>query len=121
MKSNLTTVFAEEMDRSSPWNEYPRPNMKRNSFFSLNGEWDFAFAENEPEEYFKKILVPFPPESSLSGIEEEHKDEEKLYYRRKFTLPKSFVKDRVILHFGAVDQIAEVILNGINVGSHEGG
>ena len=101
----LTTVFAEEMDRKSPWNEYPRPNMKRDSFFSLNGEWDFAFSENEPREYFKKILVPFPPESLLSGIETTHDGGEKLYYRRKFTLPKSFIKKRVILHFGAVDQM----------------
>ena len=117
----LTTVYAEEMDRKCPWNEYPRPNMKRDSFFCLNGEWDFAFSENEPEEYFKKILVPFPPESLLSGIESNHNENEKLYYRCKFTLPGNFIKKRVILHFGAVDQIAEVILNGINVGRHEGG
>ncbi len=117
----LTTIYAENMDKSCPWNEYPRPNMKRDSFFSLNGEWDFAFSQNEPEEYFKKILVPFPPESLLSGIQENHTDTERLYYRRKFTLPKNFIKERVILHFGAVDQIADVVLNGINVGRHEGG
>jgi len=117
----LTTVYAEEMDRKRPWNEYPRPNMKRDSFFSLNGEWDFAFSKDEPEEYFKKILVPFPPESLLSGIQSGHGDDERLYYRRKFTLPKNFIKKRVILHFGAVDQIAEVTLNGIKVGRHEGG
>ena len=65
----LTTVYSEKMDKKRPWNEYPRPNLVRDSFFSLNGEWDFAFSEKEPEVYLKKILVPFPPESLISGIE----------------------------------------------------
>ena len=109
------------MDKKQPWNDYPRPNLVRNSFYSLNGEWDFAFSQKEPEFYLKKILVPFPPESALSGIESSHTDKEKLYYRRTFTLPKNFSKEKTILHFGAVDQICEVILNGVYIGRHEGG
>jgi beta-galactosidase/beta-glucuronidase len=109
------------MDKSCPFSDYPRPTLKRDSYFPLNGLWDFEFSRCEPEIYTKKILVPFPPESLLSGIEEEHADGELLYYRRCFTLPKGFKKDRIILHFGAVDQCCTVTLNGMNVGSHEGG
>lgn len=117
----LTTVYSENMDTNIPWNEYPRPAFKRNSFFCLNGEWDFAYSKEEPKAYEEKILVPFPPESFLSGIGREHTDEEKLYYKRSFSLPNNFKKDRIILHFGAVDQICEVFLNKKRLGSHEGG
>ena len=66
----LTTPFSENMDKEHPWAEYPRPAFVRDSYFSLNGEWDFALCgEGEiPDEYAEKILVPFPPESALSGI-----------------------------------------------------
>ena len=101
-----------------PWNVYPRPQMKRDSFLCLNGEWDFAVNEKV---YTHKILVPFAPESLLSGIDEVFSDNDTLWYKREFEVPKDFVKDRVILHFGAVDQKAEVFINGIYVGSHTGG
>lgn len=117
----LTTVYSEKMDRACPWNEYPRPSLKRNSFLCLNGEWDFCYSVSEPNEYKEKILVPFPPESQLSGIEREHKDEEKLYYRKYFSIPEGFKKKRVILHLGAVDQICEIFLNGVRLGEHKGG
>ena len=115
------TPYRHKMDKSLPWADYPRPSMRRSSYFCLNGEWDFAYSESEPKEYKEKILVPFPPESELSGIEREHTDGEKLYYRRSFTLPDGFVKKRVVLHFGAVDQICEVYLNGKKIGEHAGG
>ncbi len=120
---HLTTPFIENMNRELPWNEYPRPSMMRDSFLCLNGQWDFQISdEGAPIEYSEKILVPFPPESMLSGIgrSTEYKD---LYYRRFFTLPEGFLPEgyRLILHFGAVDQIADVYLNGENVIHHEGG
>lgn len=117
----LTTVYSEKMDAKCPFSDYPRPMLKRDSYICLNGKWDFAYSENQPEKYEEKILVPFPPESAISGIERRHKDNEKLFYKRCFTLPAGFVKHRVILHFGAVDQICEVFLNGKSVGVHEGG
>ena len=64
--NRLTTKYSDLIDKKTPWNEYPRPSMKRNSFFNLNGEWDFAISKTEPTEYPEKILVPFPPESALS-------------------------------------------------------
>lgn len=120
-ENQLSTVYSERMDRSCPWNEYPRPTLKRDSFICLNGEWDFAYSESEPVDYGEKILVPFPPESALSGIKREHSDKEKLYYRRYFSIPDGFKKKSVILHFGAVDQICEVFLNGERIGEHKGG
>ena len=96
-----------------PWNVYPRPQLKRDSFFCLNGQWDFYFNDKET-----KILVPFAPESLLSGIQETT---EECVYKRDFSLPENFIKDKVFLHFGAVDQIARVYLNGEFVGEHIGG
>ena len=120
-QNTLKTAFADNMNKDCPHGEYPRPLLKRESFFSLNGLWDFAYSEQEPLEYTEKILVPFCPESSLSGIGRAHSDAELLFYRRSFTLPEGFKKDRIILHFGAVDQTCEVFINEKEVGSHEGG
>ena len=106
-----------------PWNEYPRPLLKRDSFFCLNGEWDFCVceSENQTPKFNKKIVVPFAPQSILSGVKKLIKDSDICYYQRKFTLPRGFIKERVILHFGAVDQFAEFRVNGILLGSHWGG
>ena len=106
-----------------PWNVYPRPLMKRDSFLCLNGKWDFCVCDSEDDEpqFDKTITVPFAPQSILSGVNQLVCDNEVIYYKRKFTLPDGFLKDRVILHFGAVDQIAEVRLNGFLLGSHIGG
>ena len=120
-KNTLTTPYEERMNRALPHGEYPRPLLKRDSFLSLNGEWDFAYSTSEPDTYKEKILVPFCPESRLSGIERSHTDEELLFYRRSFTIPDGFKKDKIILHFGAVDQVCEVFINNASVGKHEGG
>lgn len=107
----------------TPWNVYPRPLLRRDSFLCLNGEWDFCVCKNENEvpKYDKKIIVPFAPQSILSGVKELIKDSDTVYYRKSFTFPDGFIKDRVILHFGAVDQFAEVRINGYLLGSHWGG
>ena len=102
-----------------PHSYYPRPQFKRDSFLCLNGEWDFAI-DGEADEYPYKITVPFCPESSASGIEKEVTGK-MLRYRRFFTLPDGFNKGRVLLHFGAVDQISRVHVNGVRVGANEGG
>jgi beta-galactosidase/beta-glucuronidase len=121
MNNKLSTEFIKTMDTACPWGDYPRPQFKRESYICLNGEWNFEFSKEEPLEYTKKILVPFPPESALSNIEKKHLPGTKLYYKRSFSIPSGFKKDRIILHFGAVDQVCNVILNGKKIGSHEGG
>ncbi|MBR3266041.1 MAG: glycoside hydrolase family 2 [Erysipelotrichaceae bacterium] len=92
-------------------NYYPRPLLKRNSFFSLNGLWELNG---------QNINVPFPPEAKLSGYDG---DLGNLVYRKRFTLPENFYKksDRVILHFGAIDQLADVFLNDTFITHNEGG
>lgn len=119
---HLTTAYANKMSKDMPWSDYPRPSMVRDSYYCLNGLWDFATAAFDKEPIFeKKILVPFCPESTLSGIGEAIPDGHLMHYRRSFTLPDGFVKKRTLLHFGAVDTICEVRLNGLTVGKHEGG
>ena len=119
----LSTPFSEKMDKECPWADYPRPAFVRDSYFSLNGTWDFATCPygEMPSEYSEKILVPFPPESALSGIERRMEKGKNLVYRKSFTLPDGFIKDRLILHFGAVDQEARVLVNGNDAATHEGG
>ena len=118
----LTTPWAEGMDRVTPWSEYPRPSMVRDSYLSLCGEWDFAVTEGDaPTGYNERILVPFPPESMLSGIERAMPKDGTLYYLRTVTLPDGFKSGRLLLHFGAVDNFTVVRINGISVGEHIGG
>ena len=92
------------------WGLHPRPQLKREHYFNLNGEWKLNG---------NAIAVPFPPESDLSGYESEIPDT--LRYEKTFYIPDSFEFDRIILHFGAVDQVAEVMVNGVLAGKHEGG
>lgn len=100
-----------------PWEEYPRPQMRRDSFLTLNGLWELSCNGED----WGKILVPYPPESQLSGIHRRLNKGDVLTYRRKFSLPEGFFKRRVLLHFGAVDQICHVYVNETLVGSHKGG
>ena len=101
---------------------YPRPALVRDSFLSLDGLWDFSAEKSgAAPRYHERIRVPFPPESALSEIERPMPDGTLLCYRRTFILPEGFCRGRVLLHFGAVDQEAEVSLNGRALGKHIGG
>ena len=120
MLQKLCTSRGEALS-GTPWDRYPRPLMKRDSYLNLNGNWDFAVSESKPAVFDKTILVPFCPESRLSGIEEHFPEGAGLWYRRSVTLPEGFIRGRVLLHIGAADQIADVYVNGQAVGHHEGG
>ena len=100
-----------------PLAEYPRPQFARDSYLTLNGKWDYAIlrkSETFGGVYQGKILVPFSPESLLSGLDEGISVgvDDKLYYHRTFEVPAGFLKARTILHFGAVDFWCKVTLNG---------
>ena len=123
MLMELMTREGENLT-GTPWTVYPRPLMKRESYLNLNGQWDFASVAGAamlPVDYDRTILVPFCPESRLSGIGAHFPEGQPLYYRRKFTLPEGFNRGRVLLHIGAADQVADVFVNGKEVGHHEGG
>ncbi len=106
-----------------PLTEYPRPQFKRDSYIALNGFWDYAITQSEdmPGSFDGKILVPYSPESKLSGVEKQLKAAFFLHYRRFFTLPDGFNRGRVLINFGAVDQECAVYVNGRAVVSHKGG
>ena len=120
MPEQLMTVQGEALLKSdeTPWNIYPRPQMRRDSYLNLNGLWDLAVGDGA---YDRQIRVPFCPESILSGIDEHFPEGCNLFYRRRFTLPEGFHKGRVLLHIGAADQKAEVFLNNVRIGKHTGG
>lgn len=96
---------------------YPRPQLRRASYLSLDGEWEISVNGGA----IQPITVPFPPESPASGVSSAPRDLTALRYRKTFTLPAEFIGGRVILHFGAVDQCARVFLNDRCLGEHEGG
>ena len=116
------TRWGKTVDASNVHPEYPRPRMVRDSFLNLNGEWEYAITKTtNVTEYDGTILVPFSPETHLSGVNQILQPDEFLHYRRYFSLPAHFKQERVILHFGAVDQECDIILNGIHIGTHQGG
>lgn len=119
----LLTKWSKNFDRENPLPEYPRPQFVRDSYLSLNGSWHYEVRENEkiPDRILGNITVPFSPETELSGVCRVIKPNEYLFYEKTFVLPKDFNKGRVFINFGAVDQVAEVFLNGRFVGSHKGG
>lgn len=121
----LTTVWGKRIDPEHLLPEYPRPQMQRESFISLNGFWDYAITESQaaPLSYEGKILVPFSPESALSKVGRQLLPGQFLWYRT--TLPESACQlpcgMRLLLHFGAVDYQTQVYLNGVCLASHKGG
>ncbi|MBR2349909.1 MAG: glycoside hydrolase family 2 [Clostridia bacterium] len=121
----LLTPFGEKLNADCPLPEYPRPQMVRDSYICLNGKWDYAILNKKQtlKEYQGKIVVPFSPEAILSGVEKIVMPDDVLYYKRSFELPEGFYKDgeRVLLHFGAVDYIATVAVNGKELTTHVGG
>ena len=120
MPQTLTTPRGETLS-GTPWQVYPRPQMRRDSYINLNGEWDFAVSSGKPETFDMRITVPFCPESRLSGIGRHFEEGAPLWNRRRFLLPEGFRRKRVLLHIGAADQIAEVFVNGQYLCRHEGG
>ena len=101
---------------------YPRPQLQRDSFFSLDGLWDFSAQSVGTDPVFdRRIRVPFPPQSKLSQISECFPDGTELCYRHDFCLPENFCRARTVLHIGATDQVARVWLNGQFLGEHSGG
>lgn len=102
--------------------EHPKPQFERETWLNLNGEWDFSidYSNSGKKDLDKKIIVPFAPQSKLSGI--EYTDFiYSVWYKRTFNIEKDQLNGRVFIHFGAVDYKAVLYINGNKVGEHKGG
>ncbi len=119
----LTTPWTASVTAENVWKEYPRPAMVRDGWINLNGLWDYAFTSgpDAPESFDGKILVPFSPESSLSGVNRHLQPQEYLWYRRSVTVRRPEEGRRLLLHFGAVDQRCVIYIDRKKAGSHSGG
>jgi beta-galactosidase/beta-glucuronidase len=125
---NKGTLYASLKDyplntEDVPLKEYPRPNLRRASYLTLNGAWDYLITTEEwvPTAFEKKIMVPYAVESVLSGVNHLLEPNEKIVYHKKVTIPLGFNRGRILLHFDGVDQEATVLINGKKIGYHLGG
>ena len=131
---NLETIWTEAAAQGQTLKEYPRPSMVRRHWINLNGMWDYLitdsrilpwqFYENDYFPFDGQILVPFSPEAPLSMVNRQLMPDETLWYSRIIQLPQNSLdirKERLLLHFGAVDQICSVYINGKFAAYHKGG
>jgi beta-galactosidase/beta-glucuronidase len=124
VEGRIATPWAEHVNPGQVHAEYPRPQLVRDTWMNLNGLWDYSIrpaSTSKPDAYDGQILVPFAVESALSGVGKPVGIDNVLFYKRTFTLPSSFRGKTVVLHFGAVDWLAEVWVNGTKAGEHQGG
>jgi beta-galactosidase/beta-glucuronidase len=119
----MQTKWGMSLDPLNVLPEYPRPQLMRDSFMSLNGYWDYCITESPemPTTFDGRILVPFSPESELSGVSKTLSPTQTLWYKKELTLSEDFLCGRTLLHFGAVDQEATIYLNGVERFKHKGG
>ena len=105
----------------NPLSEYPRPQFVRESYISLNGYWDYAFSDSHdvPAIFEGKILVPYSPESKLSEVNRFLEPGKYLFYQKEIDIEEGFLKNYLLIHFLAVDQIADVFFNGVQYIHHE--
>lgn len=123
----LPTRWDKDISAAHPWPQYPRPQMTRSPWINLNGPWAYALTNADdttpPVNFIGQILVPYPYESALSGVNQPSPTTQRLWYRRTFTVPAAWTKNRqrVLLHFGAVNWDSTVFVNGHSLGDHKGG
>lgn len=129
VSSPLMTRWGKALDPDNPLPEYPRPQLVRPRWQNLNGRWQYAITDGlgsqSPAEYDGEIIVPFSPESELSGVRRHLGPDQVLWYRRTIQVDRELISSidagRLLLHFGAVDQECEVFAGGVSVGRHSGG
>ncbi len=120
----MLTPWGEKVTPANAWAEYPRPEFVRERWQNLNGLWDYAIQPRsaaQPKTFEGKILVPFCVESTLSGVGKPVTPNDRLWYRRTFTVPAAWRGERVLAHFEAIDYESTLWLNGALLGSHAGG
>jgi hypothetical protein len=124
VQNRIMTRWAADVRPDLVLPEYPRPQLVRDRWLNLNGLWDYAITAKDadrPDSWDGRILVPFAVESALSGVGKPVGSAKALWYRRTIDVPRTWRKDRVLLHFGAVDWDCELWVNGRAGGTHRGG
>jgi beta-galactosidase/beta-glucuronidase len=124
VQGKIASEWASQVNPAAPLPEYPRPQMQRSSWVNLNGLWKYALTTanaTAPTAYHGNILVPFAIESSLSGVGKTVGKDSLLWYTRSFSVDRNRKNKRFLLHFGAVDWRTQVLINGREAGTHEGG
>ncbi len=119
----LLTQWAADVDPMKPWLLYPRPDLVRNNWLSLNGLWDYSITQKDtkPEKWEGSILVPYPVESALSGVRKRVSENENLWYKRSFSIPNVWKNKKILLNFEASDWETTVYIDGNEAGKHRGG
>jgi len=123
-KGSLMTQWTENISADGVYPEYPRPQMVRQHWLNLNGLWEYAICPRDmavPEAFDGTILVPYPVESVLSGVNKRVGRDNRLWYRRRFSVPETWNGHRIMINFGAVDWETTVWINGTEMGIHRGG
>ncbi|MBK8946868.1 MAG: chitobiase/beta-hexosaminidase C-terminal domain-containing protein [Ignavibacteriae bacterium] len=123
VEGNIKTRWAKDVDPNNPHPEYPRPNLIREDWINLNGLWNYELTglNENPNTFNQQILVPFPIESSLSGVKKSVNDSTLLWYKRNFSIPSYWNGKNILLHFEAVDWQTKVWINDKFAGEHKGG
>lgn len=120
----LKTRWTDKIDRNNPLPEYPRPQMERADWMSMNGVYDYAIVDASVEwveNFDGEIVVPFAVESMLSGVEKPLKPDQKLWYKKTFSIPDNMKGKNILLNFAAVDWDCKVYVNKQLAGGHRGG
>ncbi len=120
----LLSLGASQVSPAMSPEDYPRPQMVRREWVNLSGAWEFAITQRDqmkPRDFRGQILIPFAVESALSGVKRRLTEQEKLWYRRAFTVPSGWLSGNVLLHFEASDWETRVWVNGHDEGVHRGG
>ena len=122
--NKIKTKWGINLDINNIWNEYPRPQLERKDWINLNGPWLYSITEewsNKPSKADGIILIPFPIESSLSGVMKNITKEDIIWYEKDIEIPLNWSDKNILLNFGAVDWKCIIYINDIKVGEHTGG
>lgn len=121
---HICSRWAKDVNSTNTLDQYPRPQLQRGNWQNLNGLWDYAITDSTlkaPQNFDGKILVPYPIESALSGVQRKLTPDKCLWYKKTVELPTIQKHNRILLNFGAIDWQSTIFVNNKEIGQHSGG